>query len=118
MIPGDIITDQVRPNLNDSTATFRWANSLLYEILVDGIRDIWTRRPDARFDSSGDLQALSIDSIAGETLPTDPIILGDEWRKALVHYVTGHALGMHGEDQEDKANGAEHIAAYEREMQI
>src|SRR5690606_18410956 len=99
MTPATVI-NQVRNELGDTaTGNYRWANSVLLPLLNDGLREVWQKRPDVRFDSNGDLQDFTAATINVETLGTDALLLDDKWAPVLVHYVLSRALAFNRADQ-------------------
>lgn len=113
------VIDDVRDILRDTVATYRWANSVLFDFVSAGMRDLWQRRTDARFASDGSYTAaLTIPTMSGETVPTDTLVLDNVFREALVYYTAHRAFGINGDDEANAALADRYLLMYERELKV
>lgn len=114
MTASDIITP-ARKMLADETATYRWANTTLWDQWgTEGMQDIWEKRPDARFTSAGVYTtSLTLPVCSGETLPTTTLDLQGVWRKALTDYVCYRAFSQDADDVQNLQRAAGHKLLYD-----
>lgn len=87
---------QISDSVADSTGAYRWSDASLRDIIYDGVLDVSSEHPEAKYVSSivtADLASFSQNS--------DPFPLRDEYMTAVVDFVSSRTLG---EDAEDLAN--------------
>lgn len=77
----------------------RWLDAELLLWLNDGVREIWNRRPDARYGTDDALDT----SYTEATATSDTLAVLSDWRDALVQYVASRASAMVGAMAEKSA---------------
>jgi hypothetical protein len=100
----DVITDRVRPILDDEdVATERWSDDLLIIWLNEGSRIIAEKRPESLLTAPY-TQATYADIVGiGDT-----VIVPDKYRDALTDYVCSRALNQDSQDERDLARARDH----------
>jgi len=119
MKAADVI-NRVREVLSDEDSTnYRWTNLVLCDYwLNEGMRKIWEKRPDARFDDNGNVNKFAKVAVTGasQDLPEDTLVLGDDWLEALMDFVLYRAFSEDDADEYNAARAAEHRANYQEEL--
>lgn len=115
MIAADIITP-VRKILGDETATYRWANSTLWDQWGnETLNLIWERRPDSRFSTSTGAYtaAVTLPTSTGETLPTATLSIDATWKQAMIDGILYRAFSQDADDLQNLQRAAGHKALFD-----
>ena len=113
VVTGTQVVDRARRILADTVTTYRWSDAILLDILNDGVREIWERRADSRYSTSGVLQT-SYTEIA--SLGSNLAVLSP-WRDALVEWVCWRAFAMDADDQENMGRAKYHGTEFQRQVE-
>ena len=93
---GRNIANNVWITLGDIDAPHDWEDSVMVSLINRAVKDLITRRPDARIDVSGEILTVTdIDSL------TDTVSLIDYWQEPIVLLVTSMAYSMKGAGREN-----------------
>lgn len=112
MLASDVIT-RARYVLADTAGTQRWSDAQLLLLLNDGQQEVWSRRSDARWNSSGDYQSGGV-TLA--TATTDTLDIDVRFQSPLMNYVCYRAFQMDSDDQENRARSMAHLQLFEKEL--
>ena len=103
---GDNIITEVRPEIGDTTTTYRWSDSDLLTKINAGLREIWAAHPEAfSYDEDEDM-VLTMPVALSATSETVPI--QDEYRNVLVHFICHSVLSEEKEEAGQIAAANEH----------
>jgi hypothetical protein len=94
----------------------RWSNTELVEAVSDGLRHLWSMRPEAFFVASrvGSMPSLAAAATQAASLG-DPLPVLDQWAGPLSDYAAGTMLSDdidHGDEQ----NAQGYLAAWVRAL--
>jgi len=95
----DVITRvrlQISDSVADSAGAYRWSDASLRDIIYDGVLDVSSEHPEAKYVSS-----IVTTALASFTQNSDDFPLRDEYMTAVVDFVSARVLG---EDAEDMSN--------------
>lgn len=106
-----IITDRVRPILNDETATFDWSNALLIRFYNDAAMLLRSKRPETKLNDAGD-EIPFVD--ATEAALTEDVPFDDKWRPAFVDYILSRAFEVDAGDRRDSDRATHHWDNFSR----
>ena len=109
MTAADVI-GAARSLLSDTLTPYRWQDTALVGYLCDGVRLLFSRRPDAA--------AVSAVVTSCPTLPTsagsETIALRDVFTPALSHYVASRAIAEDNEHAANQQAAQRYMAEFER----
>lgn len=105
MLASDIIT-QVRSDLRDTVAVYRWSDATLLSMLSDGLQSLFALRADAFY-----IEDVVFDPPAAITALTNSVPVFERYKPALIAYVEARALSQ---DADDTANLARSSALYDQ----
>ncbi len=106
MLVSEVI-NRARTNLHDAVATYRWSDAELLTHYNDAVIDIRNRRPDARWDTNGDMVTF-----AEATATSDTAILSEYWRSPLVNFVLYRAFDKDSDETHDSNRSRTHLQYY------
>jgi hypothetical protein len=94
------VIDRVRLQISDSVAdsagAYRWSDSSLRDMIYDGVLDVSSEHPEAKYIGS-----IVTTALASFSQNTDTFPLRDEYMTAVVDFVASRILQ---EDSEDSSN--------------
>lgn len=87
---------QIRRNIGDTVATYRWPDSELLEYINSAVEKICDMRPDARMDTNGDEAVISTISSMSGTIP-----IRDIFFEAICAYGSMKAFEAESDEKAD-----------------
>ena len=107
MTAADVLTD-ARDMLNDPSS-FRWKDPQLIRALCDALDELWVNRR-----SAFNVGAIPVAKPANPTVAASPVLVQDQYRQPLAHYVTWLMLLPNGQDPANQRLSQAHWDAYEK----